>query len=90
MTEVTFVTQTPEVVAVNESSRDQKRPAALSPTAMPLPEAVRVLSKTSGQSVTEEMLRSDIENGAPTNTDGTLNLVHYAAWLVKEMSNSGD
>jgi len=31
------------------------------------------------------MLGDDVLAGAPTNADGTLNLVHYAAWLVKEM-----
>jgi hypothetical protein len=33
--------------------------------------------------------RADIDAGAPTNADGTINLVHYAAWLVKEMSEAG-
>ena len=32
------------------------------------------------------MIELDIAEGAPTNADGTLNLVHYAAWLVKEMA----
>ena len=32
----------------------------------------------------------DIDAGAPTNGDGTINLVQYAAWLVKEMANRGD
>ena len=32
-----------------------------------------------------EQIASDLEAGAPQNTDGTINLVHYAAWLVKEM-----
>jgi hypothetical protein len=31
------------------------------------------------------MLRDDVAAGAPTNADGTINLVHFAAWLVKEM-----
>ena len=30
------------------------------------------------------MLRADAAAGAPLNADGTLNLVHYAAWLVRE------
>ena len=34
--------------------------------------------------VTVEMLEADIADGAPTNPDGTLNLVHYAAWLAKK------
>ena len=33
------------------------------------------------------MIREDIAEGAPTNADGTLNLVHYAAWLVQEMAD---
>jgi len=31
-----------------------------------------------------EMIREDIDDGAPLNADGTLNLVHYAAWLARE------
>lgn len=26
-----------------------------------------------------------IDQGAPTNADGTLNLVHYTAWILKQM-----
>ena len=41
--------------------------------------------------VTVEMLQHDIDDGAPTNADGTINLVHYAAWLNKELAkNDGD
>ena len=43
-----------------------------------------------GKPVTDAMLRADIDAGAPVNADGSLNLVHYAAWLVKEMSAGGD
>jgi hypothetical protein len=28
------------------------------------------------------MIAADIRDGAPTNPDGTVNLVHYAAWLA--------
>ncbi len=61
----------------------------LSPTALPLRDAARLLSKTGGQPISTEMLEADIAEGAPTNPDGTINLVHYAAWLVKELA-SGD
>lgn len=61
----------------------------LSPTALPLRDAARLLSKTGGQPISTEMLEADITDGAPTNPDGTINLVHYAAWLVKELA-SGD
>ena len=61
----------------------------LSPTALALRDAARLLSKTGGQPISQEMLEADIADGAPANPDGTINLVHYAAWLVKELS-SGD
>ncbi|MBK9126291.1 MAG: hypothetical protein IPM13_00610 [Phycisphaerales bacterium] len=56
----------------------------LNPTALPLADAARLLSAVGGQAVTVEMLEADVAAGAPTNADGTLNLVHYAAWLVKQ------
>ncbi len=61
----------------------------LNPSALPVADAARVLSRLGGKSVSEEMLRADIDAGAPTNADGSLNLVHYAAWLVKEMALRG-
>lgn len=57
----------------------------LNPTAMTLTDAARLLSAAGGAAVTVDMLTADVEAGAPTNPDGTLNLMHYTAWLVKEM-----
>lgn len=65
--------------------RAEPRPT-LDPTALPLAAAARMLAKVGAASITEEMLQQDVSSGAPTNGDGTLNLVHYAAWLVKETS----
>jgi len=62
----------------------------LSPTALPLADAARLLSAVGGQAVTVEMLQADVAAGAPTNADGTLNLVEYAAWLVKEAASGAD
>jgi hypothetical protein len=36
------------------------------------------------------MLEADVVAGAPTNVDGTFNLVGYAAWLVREVASGGD
>lgn len=58
----------------------------LSPTALPLADAAKLLSRAAGTPVTEAMLQIDIATGAPLNIDGTINLVFYAAWLVKEMA----
>jgi hypothetical protein len=62
----------------------------LNPAALPVADAARVLTRLGGKPISEAMLRADIGTGAPTNTDGSINLVHYAAWLVKETSAGGD
>ncbi len=60
----------------------------LSPSALNLADAAKVLSKLFAKPVTEAMLREDIADGAPTNADDTLNLVHYAAWLMREVAGA--
>ncbi len=58
----------------------------VNPNALSLADAARLLSRVGGQVVTVAMLQADVAAGAPANADGTINLVHYAAYLVKEMS----
>ena len=65
-------------------------PAAMNPNALSVADAARLLTKASGRRVTAEMLRADIAAGAPTNVDGTLNLVHYAAWNLQQLSAQTD
>jgi hypothetical protein len=65
-------------------------PNSMNPNALRIDEAAKLLTKAGGRIISESMLRQDIDAGAPTNHDGTLNLVHYAAWLVKEMSGRTD
>jgi hypothetical protein len=60
----------------------------LKPTALSVADAAKVLTKAGGRPVTEAMLREDLDAGAPVNPDGTINLLHYAAWLVKELANA--
>lgn len=75
------------VDAVAESIREGETASSeiLNPNALSLPDAAKLLSRASGQLITVEMLQADIAAGAPTNSNGTINLVHYAAWLLKEM-----
>ncbi len=61
----------------------------LNPAAMTVGDAAKLLTKAGGVRVSESQIREDIEAGAPTNADGTVNLVHYAAWLVREMAKGG-
>ncbi len=60
----------------------------LNPQALRLADMARILSASGSRPVTVEMLEADIAEGAPTNPNGTMNLVHYAAWLVRELSNA--
>ena len=81
---------TPEHAPSSQPAGSGQGMSRLNPAAMPVADAARVLTRLGGKPVTEAMLRADIDAGAPTNTDGSVNLVHYAAWLVKEMSAGGD
>ena len=58
--------------------------APLTPTHLAIPAAVAVLRAAGARHVSEEALRRDLAAGAPTNPDGTVNLLHYAAWLARE------
>ena len=70
--------------------KNDSDPDRINPMAMPISDSARILTKVGGRVVSEEMLRTDIDAGAPTNADGTLNLVHYAAWNVKQMAGKID
>jgi hypothetical protein len=64
----------------------ESRSPSLNPQALPVRDAARLLSRLSGQTVSEDELRADLAAGLPANPDGTLNLIWYAAWLVREMN----
>lgn len=64
--------------------------STLNPAALSVADAARMLARVTGFGVIEAMIRADIDAGAPTNADGTINLVHYAAWLVAEEAAHGD
>ena len=81
---------TPEHAPSSQPAGVGQGMSRLNPAAMPVADAARVLTRLGGKPVTEAMLRADIDAGAPTNADGSVNRVHDAAWLVKEMSAGGD
>lgn len=60
-------------------------PESMDPSALPIPVAARMLSRAGGRRITEEEVRADIDAGAPANPDGTIHLVHYAAWNVSQL-----
>ena len=65
-------------------------PQRADPAALAVSDAAKLLSAAGGQQITVEMIHADVDAGAPTNGDGTINLVNYTAWLVKEMASGGD
>ncbi|MFB3894455.1 MAG: hypothetical protein ACE15C_20835 [Phycisphaerae bacterium] len=50
-------------------------------------QASRLLTAVGGRHATVETIRRHIATGALTAADGRLNLVHYMAWLIREVSN---
>lgn len=48
-------------------------------TALTKDELVTLLKQAGSRTVTAESL-----TGAPTNPDGTYNLIHFVAWMLKE------
>ena len=56
----------------------------LNPAALSTKDAAKALS------MSEDMLKKDIAAGAPTNADGTVNIIHYAAWLNKVAKENGE
>ena len=56
------------------------------PQALSLEDVARILTASGWKPVTVEMIRDDIDDGAPVNPDGTVNLVRYAAWLVRNVA----
>ena len=69
---------------MTDSNADGRQ--ALNPQALSAEDVARILTASGWKPVTVEMIRDDIDDGAPVNPDGTINLVRYAAWLVRETS----
>ncbi|MAE40899.1 MAG: hypothetical protein CML07_08290 [Psychrobacter sp.] len=62
----------------------------LDPKAMSIADAARVLAASGSKHISADSLRADMEAGAPSNPDGTISVVQYTAWLVKEMAQRAD
>ena len=59
-------------------------------TALPIEMLVRILKQAGSRLITEESIAEDVAAGAPQNEDGTVNLIEYAAWLVKGEEDAPD
>ena len=68
-----------------ESPSPPGGPGAVNPAALSVAQLARMLA------VPEETIRRHLAAGAPASADGRMNLVHYAAWLNRELAkNDGD
>jgi hypothetical protein len=60
----------------------------LNPLALNPDDLVKILKKSGCRMMTVELLQRDMDGGMPPNDDGTINLVMYVAWMMKELNES--
>ena len=53
-------------------------------------QVVDVLVKSGFRGMTLELLHSDFDAGAPRNANGSVNLIHYMAWILKEVNSNAN
>ena len=53
-------------------------------------QVVDVLVKSGYRGMTLELLHSDFDAGAPRNANGSVNLIHYMAWILKEINSNAN
>ncbi len=62
----------------------------LNPLALSAENLVTLLQKAGYRAMTLDLLQEDIDGGVPVNADGTINLIKYMAWLIREVNGNGD
>ena len=66
------------------SGKNPANSGPVNPLALSIEQAAKLLS------VPEATVREHVADGAPTATNGTINLIHYAAWLNRELKRRSD
>jgi len=64
---------------------EQSNPG-LNISALSVPDAAKILASAYGRQITEQQVREVARVGNLLAADGTINLVHYTAFLAKEVS----
>jgi hypothetical protein len=59
----------------------------LDPNRLTPEQAAKLLSAAAKVQIPVEHITQDIAAGAPTHADGTISLVQYAAWIVRELAH---
>ncbi|MBX3433276.1 MAG: hypothetical protein KF847_08140 [Pirellulales bacterium] len=60
-------------------------PEPVDPNRLSPAQAAKLLSAAAGVRIPITQIEADVAAGAPTDAAGNLNLVHYAAWLAREV-----
>ena len=66
------------------SEQDAQKP--IDPTRLQPQQLVMLLMKAGSKLATLSAIEKNFAAGAPRNGDGTIHLMHYTAWLVKQMT----
>jgi hypothetical protein len=61
-------------------------PGAVNPAALTVEQLARLLTAAGAKSAADDAIRRHIARGAPAGADGRMNLMHYMAWLIRELS----
>ena len=64
---------------MTDTNADGRPGGPPNPQALSLEDVARVLTASGWKPVTVDMVRADIDDGAPVNPDGTVSLVNCAA-----------
>ncbi len=62
-------------------------PTQVNPASLSVEDMSRLLSAAGGRKITPEQVQADIDAGAPVGPGGRMSLVHYAAWLAREVQS---
>ena len=61
----------------------------VNPLALPAGDALRMLRRSGCPQMSDETLQRLIDVGLPLNADGTLNIIEFTAWMLKEVQGYG-
>ena len=62
----------------------------LDPQSLPIADAALILTRASGRTVTEDMLREAVHRGLPLKANDTIDIIVLAAWLNRETAYGND
>lgn len=68
-----------------DSPADNSPNLSVDPTSLSIKYISRLLSAAGGKKITPDQIETDLAAGAPIDREGRINLVHYTAWLLKEV-----